>query len=231
MKQHRFFVKDTELGESIWVDDKNLLRQWLSVLRYQTGSQLVLFDGEREDRLYELTRIGNGAVQLKLVTELERRIPEHDLYLFFSLLKKDKNDWVLQKCTELGVCHFVPILSSRTEKTGFNLERAAKIVVEAAEQCGRSDVPRVREPIHLETALKEFEGKIDLYFAEQSDHLLSTTSHLPSAVGVFIGPEGGWTEEEKELLSANCEKLNLGQFTLRAETASIVAVSSLTWYK
>lgn len=231
MKQHRFFVKDTELGESIWVDDKNLLRQWLSVLRYQTGSQLVLFDGEREDRLYELTRIGNGAVQLKLVTELERRIPERDLYLLFSLLKKDKNDWVLQKCTELGVRHFVPILSSRTEKTGFNLERAAKIVVEAAEQCGRSDVPRVREPIHLETALKEFEGKIDLYFAEQSDHLLSTTSHLPSAVGVFIGPEGGWTEEEKELLSANCEKLNLGQFTLRAETASIVAVSSLTWYK
>ncbi|QQS65030.1 16S rRNA (uracil(1498)-N(3))-methyltransferase [Candidatus Saccharibacteria bacterium] len=231
MKQHRFFVKDTELGESIWVDDKNLLRQWLSVLRYQTGSQLVLFDGEREDRLYELTRIGNGAVQLKLVTELERRIPERDLYLLFSLLKKDKNDWVLQKCTELGVRHFVPILSSRTEKTGFNLERAAKIVVEAAEQCGRSDVPRVREPIHLETALKEFEGKIDLYFAEQSDHLLSTTSHLPSAVGVFIGPEGGWTEEEKELLAANCEKLNLGQFTLRAETASIVAVSSLTWYK
>ena len=228
MKQHRFFVKDTELGESIWVDDKNLLRQWLSVLRYQTGSQLVLFDGEREDRLYELTRIGNGAVQLKLVTELERRIPERDLYLLFSLLKKDKNDWVLQKCTELGVRHFVPILSSRTEKTGFNLERAAKIVVEAAEQCGRSDVPRVREPIHLETALKEFEGKIDLYFAEQSDHLLSTTSHLPSAVGVFIGPEGGWTEEEKELLAANCEKLNLGQFTLRAETASIVAVSSLT---
>lgn len=231
MKQHRFFVKDTELGESIWVDDKNLLRQWLSVLRYQTGSQLVLFDGEREDRLYELTRIGNGAVQLKLVTELERRIPERDLYLLFSLLKKDKNDWVLQKCTELGVRHFVPILSSRTEKTGFNLERAAKIVIEAAEQCGRSDVPRVREPIHLETALKEFEGKIDLYFAEQSDHLLSTTSHLPSAVGVFIGPEGGWTEEEKELLAANCEKLNLGQFTLRAETASIVAVSSLTWYK
>ena len=89
----------------------------------------------------------------------------------------------------------------------------------------------MREPIHLETALKEFEGKIDLYFAEQSDHLLSTTSHLPSAVGVFIGPEGGWTEEEKELLAANCEKLNLGQFTLRAETASIVAVSSLTWYK
>ena len=228
MKQHRFFVKDTELGESIWVDDKNLLRQWLSVLRYQTGSQLVLFDGEREDRLYELTRIGNGAVQLKLVTELERRIPERDLYLLFSLLKKDKNDWVLQKCTELGVRHFVPILSSRTEKTGFNLERAAKIVVEAAEQCGRSDVPRVREPIHLETALKEFEGKIDLYFAEQSDHLLSTTSHLPSAVGVFIGPEGGWTEEEKELLAANCEKLNLSQFTLRAETACMVASSRLS---
>jgi RsmE family RNA methyltransferase len=88
----------------------------------------------------------------------------------------------------------------------------------------------VREPIHLETALKEFGGKIDLYFAEQSDH--AAINHQPSTInpslGVFIGPEGGWTEEEKELLAANCEKLNLSQFTLRAETACMVASSRLS---
>jgi RsmE family RNA methyltransferase len=88
----------------------------------------------------------------------------------------------------------------------------------------------VREPIHLETALKEFEGKIDLYFAEQLD--ATAINHQPSTIkpslGVFIGPEGGWTDEEKELLSHHCQKLNLGQFTLRAETACMVASSRLS---
>ncbi len=227
MKRHRFFLTNEELTQTIWVDDERLVNQWLKVLRFQVGTELILFDGEREDRLYQISRIGNNAVQLKLVTELERQAPEQDAYLFFSLLKKDKNDWVLQKCTELGIRHFVPILSDRTEKTGFNAERAEKIVIEAAEQCGRSDIPKVREPISLETALKEFSGKVELFFAEQSPQLPATSLHPPKSIGVFIGPEGGWTDGEKELLTQHCQKLNLSQFTLRAETACVAAAAYL----
>src|SRR5690606_20204102 len=98
-------------------------------------------------RLYKIVQVEKDGVKLELVTEFERKLPERHIYLFFSLLKKDKNEWVLQKCTELGVRNFVPIVADRSEKTGFNLERSEKIVIEAAEQCGRSDIPDVREPI------------------------------------------------------------------------------------
>lgn len=224
MKHHRFYYQG-ELTKDIWVDDTGLLNQWLRVLRYKPSSQLVLFDGKGTDRLYQLVQIGNNAVKLELVTELVKQQPGNEVYLLFSLLKKDKNDWVLQKCTELGVRHFVPILSDRTEKTGFSLERAEKISVEAAEQCGRSDIPKVREPISLTAALKEFNGKIKLYYAEQSDQ--QPVSDNNGSIGIFVGPEGGWSEDEKVLLATACQKLNLSQFTLRAETACMVAAAKL----
>ncbi|MDQ3093797.1 MAG: 16S rRNA (uracil(1498)-N(3))-methyltransferase [bacterium] len=212
------------MKHDIWVMDEQLLIQWLKVLRFEVGSKLILFDGEREDRLYNLEEIGNKAVRLKLVTELERQTPNKELYLFFSLLKKDKNDWVLQKCTELGATHFVPIITDRTEKTGFNTERAKKIIIQAAEQCGRSDIPSLREPVGLHTAINEFEEKIKLYYADQSEDNIDTSD--VEDLGVFIGPEGGWTDSEKELLAKHCNKLNLSQFTLRAETACVAAVAA-----
>lgn len=224
MKLHRFFVRDIELDKTVWVNEQKLLHQWQDVLRFKVGNELVLFDGGHEERLYKIDKIGTGAVRLQMITELEKQLPAREVYLFFSLLKKDKNDWILQKCTELGVSHFVPILSSRTEKTGFDVERANKIVIEASEQCGRSDIPRVREPITLISAVDEFEGKIKLYYAEQSDEGQNDEQEKANErVGIFVGPEGGWTDEEKELLGHSSHKLNLAQFTLRSETANIIA--------
>jgi 16S rRNA (uracil1498-N3)-methyltransferase len=176
--------------------------------------------------LYKIHKIEDLSIGLELVTELEPVYPKRELYLFFSMLKKDKNEWVLQKCTELGVSHFVPIFSDRTEKTGFDEDRAIKIVTEAAEQCGRSDIPRIREPLGLQAALDEFKDKMTLYFAEQHEGMLDT-ANKSEPCGVFVGPEGGWTDEEKTLLDANCTKLNIAQFTLRAETASVTAATIL----
>lgn len=233
MKIHRFFAGElhdkygqTELRQHVWMNDPALYSQWTRVLRYKPGDELVLFNGKGEDRLYKIEKIEESSVGLELVTELEPQYPKREVYLFWSLLKKDKNEWVLQKCTELGVSHFVPIMSDRTEKTGFDEDRAHKIVTEAAEQCGRSDIPRVREPLGIEAAVEEFKDKIQLCFAEQteaSDEMGDNTG----PVGVFVGPEGGWTDAEKEFLSTHCKKLNIAQFTLRAETASVTAVSML----
>lgn len=233
MKLHRFFAGDlhdkygpTELRQHIWVSDAELFNQWSRVLRYKLGDELVLFNGEGEDRLYKIHKIEDASIGLDLVTELEPHYPRREVYLFWSMLKKDKNEWVLQKCTEIGVTHFVPILSERTEKTGFDEERAKKIVTEAAEQCGRSDIPRVREAISLISAVEEFKDKIDLYFAEQTE----ASDELGDAnkpAGVFVGPEGGWTDEEKNLLTQTCKKINIAQFTLRAETACVTAASLL----
>ncbi|HUP26055.1 MAG TPA: RsmE family RNA methyltransferase, partial [Candidatus Limnocylindrales bacterium] len=140
--------------------------------------------------------------------------------------KKDKNDWVLQKCTELGVSHFIPLLADRSEKTGFNSERASKIVIEAAEQCGRGDIPAIREPMTVQTALTDYGDKTHLYICEQ-DGADSLEMGQESA-GVLIGPEGGWSDSEKQLFQqSGINHLNLHDFTLRAETACITAVTKL----
>src|SRR5690606_17881134 len=121
-----------KLEHSFWLHDSRLLHQWQKVLRLAAGAEVILFDGASHDRLYKIEKIDKNEAHLKHITDLERRKPNKDVYLFWSLLKKDKNDWVLQKCTELGVSHFIPLLATRSEKTNFDMERAHKIVIEAA---------------------------------------------------------------------------------------------------
>lgn len=232
MKLHRFYIHDlhtkygpVELGSRVWVNDPELCNQWSRVLRYKVGDQLVAFDGMGNDRIYKIHTIKENDIGLELVTEQAPQIPQRKLYLFFSMLKKDKNEWVLQKCTELGVSHFVPLITDRTEKLGFDQDRALKIVVEASEQCGRSDIPRVREPIGLQSALDECRDKMQIFYAEQSDD--QTIDWQNESGEVFVGPEGGWTDTEKVLLAAYATKLGLAQFTLRAETACVAASTLL----
>ncbi len=228
MKLHRFYVQDIELAHDFWMKDAQLYHQWTRVLRFEVGREVALFNKLQEERLYRILKIGNDAIHLELITELVPKIPERDVYLCFSLLKKDKNDWVLQKATELGVRHFIPLLTARTEKTGFDVERAEKIVIEAAEQCGRSDIPRVREPLSIESLLQELKGKVEVYVAEQgsaSEIWNMKNEKWERPIGVLVGPEGGWTDEEKKLFVDNDLKhLALSEFTLRAETAAIAAV-------
>lgn len=229
MRLHRFYLPpdQLELRQHVWVNDEHLKNQWLRVLRYRVGDQLVLFDGIETERLYKIVVIEpQGGIKLELVTEFERKLPEKHVYLFFSLLKKDKNDWVLQKCTELGVRSFVPIIAERSEKTGFNEERARKILIEAAEQCGRSDIPSVREPMTLIEALGTYKDEVRLLVCDET---LDRNEHISDEpVGIFIGPEGGWTEMELEQFTqAGVGHFHLGKLTLRAETAAVAASTRL----
>lgn len=228
MKLHRFYVSpdELELTHEFWLHEERLINQWLRVLRFRVNDQLVLFDGQTTERLYKIAKVEPTAVKLELVTEMKRKLPTKHTYLFFSLLKKDKNEWVLQKCTELGVRNFVPIIADRSEKTGFNIERAEKIVIEAAEQCGRSDIPQVREPINLSTALEEYKDKVQLLVCDET--MDNNEQISGEAVGVFIGPEGGWADEElKMFAAAGVGHLHLGDLTLRAETAAVAASTKL----
>lgn len=224
MKLHRFYI-DRELPRDFWMDDDALFHQMTRVLRFQEGRELVLFNAIREERLYKITKVGNNAVHLELVTEMVARTPERDVYLCFSLLKKDKNNWVLQKGTELGVSHFVPLLCDRTEKTGFDRDRSLKIVTEAAEQCGRADIPRIREPISPQAIIDELQADgARVYIAEQG----SGAKIEGGKAAVLIGPEGGWTDEEKKYFTdKNIQHIELGNFTLRAETAAVTAAALL----
>lgn len=234
MKIHRFYTPElhnrfgpTPLGEKLWVHDRNLLDQWLKVLRLQVGDELVLFN-DQEDRLYRIEKIsGRDEVKVVLVTTLEKNIPSRKIYLFWTVLKRENNELVVQKATELGVHKLVPIFSNRSEKMGLNVERLRKIVIEATEQCGRGDVPEVREPIPLSEAIKEYANDLPIYICEQFDSKDNVPSEL-NKLGLLVGPEGGWSEEEKVLFkNLGLPHINLSRLTLRAETAAIVAVYEL----
>lgn len=226
MRLHRFYVGlDIELTNDLWLHDESLIHQWKNVLRLKPDQEVVLFDGKGTDRLYKITEFKANEVHLQHITDFEPKLPNNDIYLLWALLKKDKNDWVLQKCTELGVSHFMPLLAERSEKTGFNLERAHKIIIEAAEQCGRSDIPTVREPMHVSTAIEELNDKIDLYICEKDG---ADDADTNNSAGALVGPEGGWSDAEKTLFKEKQLKhLNLHDFTLRAETAAIAVVTKL----
>lgn len=233
MKLHRFYVHEMHnrfgpiaLGHEVWVHDEALLHQWLRVLRYRVGDHIILFN-DTEERLYEVAKIeGAESVKLVLITDVKRAIPAKKLYLLWSVLKKDKNDWVLQKATELGVHKCVPIIADRSEKTGLQVERARKIVIEAAEQCGRGNIPEVREPIALQEALQEY-ADLPLFICEQQEIPEPLAVSL-DRLGVLIGPEGGWSDAEKQrFIELQLPHIALSPFTLRAETAAIIAVSKL----
>jgi len=231
MKIHRFYTPDIELTSDFWFKNLEALHQWNKVLRFRAGQQVVLFDGIAHDKLYEIIELSAKEAHLQFITEYKRQLPKKDVYLFWSLLKKDKNDWVLQKCTELGVSHFVPLIADRSEKTGFNSERALKIVIEAAEQCGRSDIPAIRDAMHVQKAVDQYKDKVTIYICEQSDEALDfKLSTLDSKIplGVLIGPEGGWSDPEKAMFTdLDVNHINLHDFTLRAETAAVTASSIL----
>lgn len=228
MRLHRFYTgPEVVLEHYVELRDRRLLDQWRKVLRFRPGQEVVLFDGRKHDRLYSLNELEKDVARLELLTSFDLKKPAKEVYLFWSLLKKDKNDWVLQKATELGASHLLPILAERSEKTGFNLERAERIVVEAAEQCGRSDIPAVHTPLLVQTALHQFGAKLPLFVAEQHNLTKPKTPNYKE-VGVLVGPEGGWSDNEKQLfISQEVGRLQLSEFTLRAETASVAAVAKL----
>jgi 16S rRNA (uracil1498-N3)-methyltransferase len=232
MKLHRFYVEDIrsrlgklELDHQLWIHDEKLLNQWLKVLRFKIGDQLVLFNDE-EERLYRVKLIEDAlSVLLEMVTEVTRRLPSKHVYLLWSLLKSDKNEWVIQKATELGVKDLVPIISKRSEKTGLNMERSRKIMIEAAEQCGRSDIPNLREPIGLAEAIEEY-AHLPLYICEQTAEGNNKLPQENSEFGLLVGPEGGWSDPEKALFKdKKLPHIVLSGMTLRAETATVAALT------
>lgn len=231
MKTHRFYIGNTQLRSSVLIKDPRLIHQWTRVLRFQVNRKVSLFNDQKQERIYRIKEITKDAVRVEHVAEIESRLPDREVYLCFSLLKKDKNDWILQKATEIGASQFVPLVANRVEKTGFDRVRAEKIVIEAAEQCGRTDIPIIMEPMKVSEAIEKLSGIVDMYIAQEGiSYSPSTNNPQPkSGVAVLVGPEGGWSDQEKKLFTSyNLRHIQLSKFTLRAETACIVAVSALT---
>jgi 16S rRNA (uracil1498-N3)-methyltransferase len=227
MRLHRFYIDMPIEYTKTLTKDERLIHQWRSVFRYNVGSEVILFDGSGTEYDAVIEKLSNREAELRLVSERKGIIPDKKITLFQSLIKKDKMEWVVEKATELGVSKIVPIISERSEKKGFNLERAKKIAIEASEQCGRADVSVVESIMGLEECIMDGEGE-KIIFDPTGEPFYSSIIHNIYSASLFVGPEGGWTEKEIEKFKdLNIKIFSLGNLTLKAETAAIVALGVL----
>ena len=231
MRLHRFYVSQP-LGEEVVTEDVSLINQWTKVFRYTIDDLVVLFNGDGNDYCYSLSDIQKKSCTLKLSKTTPSYIPSQKITLCLSLIKKDNFELAVQKATELGVTTIIPILSFRSEKKNLSFERLEKIATESAEQCGRGDIPKIF-PITPLTKILESVSALP-----QTQCIAFNMGGMPSKdiqkktnkdIYIFIGPEGGWSEEDVTLLEQHYVDIHsLGETVLRAETAAIAACTLVT---
>lgn len=220
MKKIHWFTDKDSLATpdgKLFIKNKEVIKQIQKVLRIEVGETIVVrtigapFEGEIES-------ITSFEIVLSNIREVESIYPHKKLALFFCIPKKDKFELILEKCTEIGVTDFYPVISDRTVKTNINYERSIKIIEEASEQAQRIDTPNLHEIRSIEEVVREFRPVVfdvdgGLFSYEDNAHIQN----------MLIGPEGGFSE--KEILLFQKEKLDIFKLkgtVLKTETAAIV---------
>src|SRR3954469_6031709 len=164
----RLFVRHP-LGEQAGVElDAGQANYLGNVLRLGVGAELLLFDGASGEWLARIADAGKKRMTLTV----ERRTPQPetipDVWLAFAPVKRAQTDWLVEKATELGAARLLPVMTQRTVAERVKLERLESIAIEAAEQCGRTRLPDMAEPLPLEHLLDHREAARTLYFADEA---------------------------------------------------------------
>lgn len=227
MRIDRFFIQTPIEGEKVEIHDDALMHQWRNVFRYQVGTRVMLLDNTGFVHTAVIEALSNRGATCLVIEKKELPAPDRDVWLFMSLIKKDKFELVVQKATELGVSHVVPLETEFTTERRLNASRLQKVITEASEQCGRGVLPTLHKTMSLSDSLVYTkEHNIDSFVA-LPDGERSVDASV-SSIALFVGPEGGFSEEEQALFVKNkIPQISLGTFILRAETAAIVGVSQL----
>ncbi|GLQ20031.1 16S rRNA (uracil(1498)-N(3))-methyltransferase [Algimonas porphyrae] len=193
-----------------------------TVLRKQVGDCVRLFNAQDGEWAAEIVEKGRKTMRLAVREQLRDPLRVPDIRLLFAPLRKHRTTIVIEKATELGVRILQPVVTERTQFQTFNMERAQSQVIEAAEQTERLDLPTLFEPIGLDEALK---SSRPLIFADEAggECVVGAVSSIGLPVDVLIGPEGGFTHDERERIRAldRTVPVTLGPRILRADTAAI----------
>lgn len=223
----RLFV-DQPLGpDSTPVVDGPVAHYLLHVMRLKAGDPLLLFDNRSGEWLGVIADTGKRAATLRIDRQMRPIEQVPDLWLCFAPVKKARLDWIIEKATELGVRRLQPVITERTIVERVKQERLSAQIVEACEQCGRTAIPELAEPIKLPHLLQNWPGERTLLFADEEGGLPMASVAAPAPAAILTGPEGGFTARERELLLATpaVRRIALGPRILRAETAAIAAIS------
>ncbi len=224
----RLFVRQAlSEGTSVGLDTRqaNYLG---NVLRMAVGGDLLLFDGSSGEWLARIAEAGKKRMTLTVERRTRDAETVPDVWLAFAPVKRTQTDWLVEKATELGAARLVPVMTQRTVAERVKLERLESITIEAAEQCGRTVLPEIAEPVALRKFLEERESERTLYFADENGGEPSATVFKPGSALILTGPEGGFTDEERKMIRAaqNAVAISLGPRILRAETAALASLAA-----
>ena len=223
----RLFIRQAlAAGASVELD-KGQANYLGNVLRLGPGAELLVFDGFSGEWLARIAT----AEKRRMTVMVERLIREAesvpDIWLAFAPVKRSQTDWLVEKATELGVARLIPVVTQRTVAERVKLERLQTIAIEASEQCGRTRVPEILEPMPLRRFVEERDPDRNFYFADEGGGEAAAQAFAEGPAVILIGPEGGFTGEERAFVrGSGASAISLGPRILRAETAALAALST-----
>jgi 16S rRNA (uracil1498-N3)-methyltransferase len=218
----------TPLAEGVRVDLDAAQANYLgNVLRLSAGEHVLLFDGASGEWIARIADAGKKRMTLMVEDRTREQEEVPDLWLAFAPVKRAQTDWLVEKATELGIARLLPVFTHRTIVERVKLERLHSIAIEAAEQCNRTTVPQIGEPLPLAAFVKAGAHRT-LYFADENGGEPAASAFKPGPATILTGPEGGFTDEERAAIRARPQAIaiSLGPRILRAETAALAAVTT-----
>ena len=230
MNNIRLFFSNSLLANMTDKLDKSQSHYLTKVMRVKENDVFSLFnkDGEWEAKILGITK---GIVNFEITKQLRQKENTKDLWLAFSPIKSNYQNFMIQKATELGVTKFLPIIFDRTVVRKINKERLEKIVIEASEQSNRINVPLIESVQNIDNFLKM--NSMDLIFTDlNSDNKKIDKSKLTNKpVCIIIGPEGDFSESEREKILSfkGVQPFKINENILRSETAVISTISIVNY--
>jgi len=198
------------------------------VLRAKSGDVFAVFDGAGREVEAEVVRVDRRAATLRVVRERVSRRPARDVVLCAAIPRGQRMEWMVEKCTEVGVATIVPLRTARGVRDGASdnqRRRWGRSALEAAKQCGRAEIPAIAEPCSVAGALALVGDRRLLLADPSADSEAVDPLAGDDPIALFIGPEGGFDDAERaSIQNAGAAPFSLGTLILRIETAAVVAV-------
>ncbi len=238
MRNYRCYTPQTLVpGESVHLDERSH-HHLINVLRARVGDALTLFNGDGQDYCAKLTETSRRQSTVKILgSELNQSEAPRQVVLQQAIIKGERMDWLVQKSVELGV-NTIQLIHTERSVVNLKQDRLRKrlahwqgVAISACEQCGRSYVPEVLEPLSL-SGLQLTNSQIGIVLHPGAKQNLLQMTEQAESMAIAIGPEGGFSDLEIELLqSTGYHKARLGNRILRSETAPVAALSVLNLSK
>ncbi|MDD6305364.1 MAG: 16S rRNA (uracil(1498)-N(3))-methyltransferase [Clostridiales bacterium] len=241
---YQFFVEDTQVSASAVTIEGSDVNHIKNVLRMKCGEKVRISTQSGKNYYCELTEITENIVQADILEEIAEgtELP-NKIYLFQGLPKADKMELVIQKAVELGAYEIIPVAMKNCvvklddKKAENKVRRWQEIAKSAAKQSKRSLIPKVRMPLTYQQAVEMAKELQAVFVPYENERGMAATKEaverltLGQSIGVFIGPEGGFSPEEIALAKdENMQLISLGKRILRTETAGLATLAILAYH-